>query len=311
MNAVDLPFLIRLIDDPSPRVRDKIAAKLRELPDLRGEILRQGLQLSLEQDAAIRQLVEPRPDEASRLVAYDEDTQSFSIPLSGREAPREPIFIDESHGRPQWLHWLEIEDPWDRLEAALDALAHWIDYEQRSAFDLPPSLSQLLDGLNEEYSLSGRPYSAVELSEWLFVERGMRGATSSEYYLPVNSHMGQVITLRRGIPISLVAVFMLLGRRLGLEIYGCNFPGHFLAWTRDLDGDRFFDCFDRGRVLSPLETAAIRKAAPDATSQPSRPEDIVARFLRNLAAAYQHQGDRTKAHFMLQLLGELESSRGR
>jgi regulator of sirC expression with transglutaminase-like and TPR domain len=98
---------------------------------------------------------------------------------------------------------------------------------------------------------------------------------------------------------------MLVAHRLDLEVYGCNFPGHFLASARIGGVDIYFDPYDGGRELTQLEAQAIRKAAPDATARTARAEEIVARVLRNLATAYEYSGDRSKAHFMLQLLEEL------
>ena len=39
----NLPFLIKLCDDPSPRVRAKVFAQLQEIPDLEAALLAGGL----------------------------------------------------------------------------------------------------------------------------------------------------------------------------------------------------------------------------------------------------------------------------
>jgi regulator of sirC expression with transglutaminase-like and TPR domain len=107
-------------------------------------------------------------------------------------------------------------------------------------------------------------------------------------------------------------LFMLVGRRLGLQISGCNYPGHFL--TRAVADDAwgspqelFFDPYDGGRVLTESEVNALHKAAPLAMSEPSSAIITVARVLRNLVVAYEQIGSLDKARFMLDLLGELES----
>ncbi len=42
---------------------------------------------------------------------------------------------------------------------------------------------------------------------------------------------------------------MLVGKRVGLTIHGCNFPGHFMARANDGQRDWIFDCFNGGRAL--------------------------------------------------------------
>jgi len=137
----------------------------------------------------------------------------------------------------------------------------------------------------------------------------LRGDTR-DYYNARNSNLLHVIESKRGIPISLSCVFILVGARLGLDIRGCNFPGHFLAHARSGGLDLLFDCFDAGRLLSPFETNAIRKAEPKLLSTRMPSEVIVARVLRNLTVAYEHTGEFDKVKSIQSMLGELEQATG-
>ncbi len=93
-----------------------------------------------------------------------------------------------------------------------------------------------------------------------------------------------------GNPISLTCVYMLVGNRLGLEIEGCNFPGHFLARTVH-DGDPVLvDCFNGGRLI---EAHTFHDLSPNASRQVSRViqepasvKTIITRVLNNLNNAY-------------------------
>jgi regulator of sirC expression with transglutaminase-like and TPR domain len=93
------------------------------------------------------------------------------------------------------------------------------------------------------------------LNTLLFEDEGFTGNTD-RYDDPRNSFLGDVLTRRTGIPISLAVVYMEVGRRAGLRLEGVNFPGHFLVRCRPdratPDGPRelILDPFHHGASLS-------------------------------------------------------------
>lgn len=302
-----LPFLLRLIDDDSPRVRERVIEQLRAILDL-GEQVR----------------VLERAGEIALSGAQQKVLDALLFDIARR---------DNTQRVHSWLDWRDEPDATRRLEIALGALAQWqreadneysirdfhllgipgngssLDASARDihARDVHALLSQKLDELCEDFRATGKPWHPEYLSAWLFVERGLSGDTL-DYYDPRNSNLLDVIEGRRGNPISLTCVFVLVGARLGIDIRGCNFPGHFLAHARSGNQDLLFDCFDSGRLLSPQETNAIRKAEPHLLRAPASPEDIIARVLRNLSVAYEHSGDFAKARFVRELLQHLETT---
>ncbi len=340
-----LPFLLRLMDDKSPSVRAKVARELAALgPQLEAEIRRQGLVPTREQWALVSQIVPARGEEevaAETLdsVALDSlmsDDPSSGESFSGAGEFGFSGFDDDAALRRAWLHWLKIRGENQKLEAALGLLARW-----QLGPDGNPPLGTLLDELAADFRASLRPNEPEELSRWLFSSEGrdLRGAPPEGLYNPLHSNLIYVIKARRGIPISLASVFILVGHRLGLDISGCNFPGHFLARARIHTRDRqtddsradnpptrdrraksrhaneadvrevIFDCYG-GRALSAQEAAALSKAVPHEMSIRAPAVVIVARTLRNLVIAFEQTGDINKARFMLSLLSELEQAPG-
>jgi regulator of sirC expression with transglutaminase-like and TPR domain len=69
------------------------------------------------------------------------------------------------------------------------------------------------------------------------------------YYDPRNSYLNDVLERRRGIPISLSAIYLALGRRLGLPFEGVGMPGHFLVRLRHLLTPVLLDPFESGALL--------------------------------------------------------------
>jgi regulator of sirC expression with transglutaminase-like and TPR domain len=170
----------------------------------------------------------------------------------------------------------------------------------------------LLEGLARGFRAQAPKPSASALALWLFTEQGFKGA-DSDYYDPGNSDLVQVIERRQGIPISLACIFMLVGHRLGLPVFGCDVPEHFLTRAPEGGRDLIIDCFDGGKVLEDEKLSVLeRKYAPEfgrLVRTPAGPEAIVARVLRNLINAYHLAGDRQASQFMWSLAEDLRGKR--
>ena len=57
---------------------------------------------------------------------------------------------------------------------------------------------------------------------------GFRGDID-HYHQPANSYLDDVLRRRQGMPITLAAVLLSLGRRIGVELAPIGAPGHFLV----------------------------------------------------------------------------------
>lgn len=87
------------------------------------------------------------------------------------------------------------------------------------------------------------------LNELLF--RRLRFTGDPQHHRdPANSYLNGVLDRRRGNPISLCAVALLLARRLGLPLVGVGMPGHFICRYQTPAQLCYVDFFHRGRVLS-------------------------------------------------------------
>ncbi len=119
------------------------------------------------------------------------------------------------------------------------------------------------------------------LVEFLGQELGLRG-NEEDYYNVTNSLLPEVIETRRGIPITLSLVYMLVGRRAGLAVEGVGLPGHFIVRY----GAAFFDPFHGGRRIGLEECRLLleqRKVVLTAAHlEPATSRQILARMLANL-----------------------------
>jgi regulator of sirC expression with transglutaminase-like and TPR domain len=144
---------------------------------------------------------------------------------------------------------------------------------------------------------ASRDRQLVALDRTFFGELGFRG-NQDDYYDPKNSFINEVIDRRTGIPISLSVLYIELGRRLGLDLAGLSFPGHFLVRYQSGDELIFIDPFHQGARLDveALEGRLRRVVGPGAELaeehlEPASRHHMLTRMLTNLAAIYRRAGD--------------------
>lgn len=135
------------------------------------------------------------------------------------------------------------------------------------------------------------------LNQYLFHELGF-APDADNFYDPRNSFLNEVLERRRGIPISLSIVYIAVGRRLGLDLKGVSFPGHFLVKCPVDGGVVVLDPYHGGASLS-LEDLQqrLREARGGEVSRAivaemlvtAAPREVLLRMLRNLKGIYFKQ----------------------
>ncbi len=139
------------------------------------------------------------------------------------------------------------------------------------------------------------------LSHFLFEQKGFEG-NREQYSDPRNSFLNEVLDRRLGIPITLSVVYLEVGRRLGLNLYGVSFPTHFLVKAVDERGELIIDPFYGGVILS-VEQIKARLAQiynqpvelHPAMLKSAGARQILVRILRNLKGIYAGSSDWPRA----------------
>ena len=176
------------------------------------------------------------------------------------------------------------------------------------SLDVPGYLRQL-DQIAERLRLrlpadAGKPHVISMLNHYLFHELGYAG-NRDNFYDPRNSFLNDVIDRRIGIPITLSILYMEIGRRVGVNLQGVSFPGHFLAKYVTDQGVIVLDPFNQGISLSEADLRErLRQSGGgvDSLDMPlsallraATPHEILLRLARNLKAIYSNAGEVEKA----------------
>lgn len=135
--------------------------------------------------------------------------------------------------------------------------------------------------------------SVRRLTNHLFHSLGFAG-NETRYYDADNSYLSRVIDTRRGIPVTLTVLLLLLARRLRLPVYGVGTPGHFLAGYREGGEALFVDCFRSGQLMTlpEVKRMLVRNGydwRPE-LGKPVASREILARMIRNLISIHQKTG---------------------
>lgn len=138
------------------------------------------------------------------------------------------------------------------------------------------------------------------LCEFLFKDAGFHGNTE-HYGDPKNSFLNDVLDRRLGIPVTLAVVYLEVGWRLRLPLYGVGMPAHFLIGCESSGSPLFVDAFT-GTVLTEAGCERLFSRITGG-SQPFRTEYlaptparyVLVRMLRNLKGIYLQQEDLERA----------------
>jgi regulator of sirC expression with transglutaminase-like and TPR domain len=148
----------------------------------------------------------------------------------------------------------------------------------------------------------------------LFGEEGFRGSEQS-FATPSSSLLSHVLADRRGIPISLCLVFLLVARRLGLPVEPVGLPGRFMVGVFRGKDPLYIDCYEGGAFRTRAEVQLLlldnQLPADEAFLQPVTALQTIARCCRNLVSQFEAQGDDRSSRLFVGVVHALEKIDGR
>ena len=271
----ELPYLVKLLDDEDPVVRRCLAEQFSRFPgDLGRELAEFGITLGPDEQRHLSRFLAPARHRHIR--------NEWLVPQSALDGP---------------------EPDWDRFEFLLLLLSDLL----HDGTSVRPRLFDALDRIAEEVRLHAADASEEDLCAYLFGSGRFR-ANSQGYYDPRNADLLWIISTGQGNPIGLAVLAMLVGSRLDLQIWGCSFPGHFLAWIGTGPDSSLVDCYSHGRII-PLQDLKTNPEllSPEvrlAIQRPCTLREILRRILTNLQLAFVQD----QSNEEIQLVGELLQS---
>ena len=195
------------------------------------------------------------------------------------------------------LEWSERDDP-DLLEGMwLIATYQYPDLELEK---LQQELEQLYYEAWLEFKTDVHPFDQVKILNGVMYSKLRFGANTKNFHSPGNSMINVVLQTKKGNPISLCVIYMLIAKRLKMPVYGVNLPNLFILTYKEASHKQFYiNAFNRGLIFSKEDIdnyiAELRLTPQDEYYQPCSTMEIIQRSLRNLINSFDKLGDHAKS----------------
>jgi regulator of sirC expression with transglutaminase-like and TPR domain len=141
----------------------------------------------------------------------------------------------------------------------------------------------------------------------------------SDMNAPQNSYINTFLESRKGSPLSLGILFIILSQKLGLPVYGVNLPQHFILayltdWGLTNPGEEdvlfYINPFNKGAVFTRREIELFirqMKLKPEKSFfAPCSNPEIIRRLIKNLIYSYNQYGYPDKIEELENLLNAFE-----
>ncbi|GAB4124698.1 MAG: transglutaminase-like domain-containing protein [Raineya sp.] len=214
------------------------------------------------------------------------------------------------------IHTLQFQTLKKRLEAwkaqgANDLLkAMWLiatyQYPETKFEDLKEKIDQLYYNVWIHLRENLNPYDQVRIINHVLFDEEKFTANTKNFHSPANNMLNIVFESKKGNPISLCVIYILLAEKLKLPIYGVNLPNLFIL-IYDLPENSFYiNAFNRGLIFTKadIDSYIARLGLQEQASfyTPCSYQEIIKRILRNLIVAYEQLGEQQKMNEILELL---------
>lgn len=274
-------------------------------------------------ESEIKALVVLLDDEDHEVVSHVEDKimsiGTSVIPLLEQEW--ESTFNPVIQGKIEDLvHELQFELLKERFldwkEAGAESLLEglWIvatyQYPDLEIDELIKEIEQLYHELWRHMQDEMTPHDRIKLFNEIFFNEFKFRANTKNFHSPANSMINTVLETKKGNPISLCAVYMMLAQKMDLPIYGVNLPNLFILTYKVGEESFYINVFNRGLIFTRedidnyLENLQLEKQ--DIFYEPCSNLDVVLRALRNLIVSFEKLGDYHKADEIKLILQKMD-----
>ncbi len=157
-----------------------------------------------------------------------------------------------------------------------------------------------------EFKTDVHPYDQVRILNSVLFNKLKFRANTKNFHSPANSMINRVLETKKGNPISLCVVYMLVAQRLKLPVYGVNLPSLFIYTYKHDDIQFYIKAFSRVLFFAKQDIdnyiKQLKLPSDDMFYQPCQTIDIIRRVLRSLILSFEKLDEFEKADEVKQLL---------
>ena len=213
-----------------------------------------------------------------------------------------------------------------QYELVKERLRDWYDDKERdllkgmwivATYQYPDleleKLKQELEQIYYDTWLEFKPelyaFDQVKIINGVLFNKLRFGANTKNFHSPGNSMINVVLESKKGNPITLCVIYMLVAQKLKMPVHGVNLPNLFILTYRDEHHTFYINAFNRGLIFSKQDIEnyinELHLVPQKSFFEPCDSLEIVRRALRNLVMSFEKIGEHAKAEEVKLLLIEI------
>ena len=207
------------------------------------------------------------------------------------------------------LQWKSSEEQ-DLLEG-LWAIATY-SYPDLLLSDLRKEIEQIYYETWMQFKDDAHPLDLVKIINSVIFSKLRFSPNTKNFHSPGNSMINVVLETKKGNPISLCAVYLLISQKLKMPIFGVNLPNLFILTYKKGDVQFYINAFNRGIIFSREDIdqyiSQLQIQPEEKFYQPCSNFDLISRSLRNLSMSFEKLGELTKKEEINELISLLSDN---
>lgn len=208
-------------------------------------------------------------------------------------------------------HWKEDTNQ-DLLEGMWLVASY--QYPDLSLDKLKRELEQIYYEAWLEFRSNIHPFDQIKILNSILFSKLKFAANTKNFHSPANCMINIVLDSKRGNPISLCVVYMLVANKLKMPVYGVNLPNLFVLTFKTNESQFYINVFSKGIIFSKADIdkyiGQLNLPPSDIFYQPCSNLDIIKRVLRNLIISFEKTSDTDKVQEIKQLLQVVSDEAG-
>lgn len=275
MEEKELKALVTLLDDTDPAVLEHVEGKIRSLGDAIIPYLEQ------EWEANINPKMQKKLENLIHSLQY--------------ESLKQKLYNWKQEGGNDLLEGLSLIASYQYPDVSLEKLRTELE---QIYFEVWLALKPEMHPLDQVRIINSVLFDKLRFS-----------ANAKNFHSPANSMINVVLETKKGNPLTLCSIYMLVAQKLNLPVYGVNLPNLFIL-TYKTEQDQFYiNAFNKGVIFTKDDIDnyldQLNLSHHDIFYQPASHVDIIKRMLRNLAVAFQKLGEKQHTQEVNELLDQL------
>jgi len=153
------------------------------------------------------------------------------------------------------------------------------------------------------------PFDQIKVINSVLFSKLKFGANTKNFHSPGNSMINVVLESRKGNPITLCVIYLLVAQKLKLPVQGVNLPNLFILTYKDDNHQFYINAFNRGLIFSKQDIEnyinELHLVPQTSFFEACSNLEIIRRALRNLVMSFEKMGEHAKANEVKVLLVEI------